>query len=135
VLELRRSKSMLLEAAATDPNRRSVGSFFLNPVVSASEAQRMRELASELPQYPQADGRVKLSAAWLIERSGTQKGERHGAVGVSSRHCLALVHHGAGTSALLLDLAAELRARVRRSFGIELELEPVRVGFDAETLA
>jgi UDP-N-acetylmuramate dehydrogenase len=131
VLELRRNKSMLLEAAATDPNRRSVGSFFLNPVVSANEAERVRAQASELPQYPQADGSVKLSAAWLIERSGTLKGERHGAVGVSSRHCLALVHHGGGTTAALLELAAELRARVRRSFGIELVLEPVRLGFDA----
>jgi UDP-N-acetylmuramate dehydrogenase len=131
VLELRRNKSMLLEAAASDPNRRSVGSFFLNPIVPASEAQRMRALTAELPQYPQANGSVKLSAAWLIEHSGTRKGERHGAVGVSSRHCLALVHHGGGTTDALLDLAAELRARVRRSFGIELELEPVRLGFDA----
>jgi UDP-N-acetylmuramate dehydrogenase len=86
---------------------------------------------SELPQYPQADANVKLSAAWLIERSGTHKGERHGAVGVSSRHCLALVHHGGGTTRALLDLASELRARVQRCFGIELELEPVRLGFDA----
>lgn len=140
VLELRRNKSMLLEAATNDPNRRSVGSFFLNPVVSAGEAQRVCELArargaikdaSELPQYPQTDGTVKLSAAWLIERSGTHKGERHGAVGVSSRHCLALVHHGGGTTQALLDLATELRARVQRCFGIELELEPVRLGLDA----
>lgn len=137
VLELRRDKSMLLEAGSGDPNRRSVGSFFLNPVVSASEAQRVCELAlargaikdaTELPQYTQADGTVKLSAAWLIERSGTHKGERHGAVGVSSRHCLALVHHGGGTTQALLDLAAELRRRVQRSFGLDLELEPVRLG-------
>ena len=130
VLELRRNKSMLLEAESSDPNRRSVGSFFLNPVVSASEAARVRELAGELPQYPQTDGTVKLSAAWLIEHAGTHKGERHGAVGVSSRHCLALVHHGGGTTRALLDLADALRARVRHSFGIELEQEPVRLGFD-----
>lgn len=131
VLELRRNKSMLLEAASTDPNRRSVGSFFLNPIVSTSEAARVRALAGELPQYPQADGTVKLSAAWLIERSGTHKGERHGAVGVSSRHTLALVHHGGGTTRALLDLAAELRARVQKSFGVELEIEPQRLGSDA----
>jgi len=131
VLELRRNKSMLLEAASHDPNRRSVGSFFLNPVVSASEAERVRANAGELPQYPQADGTVKLSAAWLIEHAGTHKGERHGAVGVSSKHCLALVHHGGGTTRALLDLAAELRARVHDRFGIALELEPVRLGFDA----
>lgn len=143
VLDLRRSKSMLLERASTDPNRRSVGSFFLNPIVSASEAERVCQVAlqsglikdpSELPQYPQADARVKLAAAWLIERSGTQKGERHGAVGISSRHTLALVHHGAGTTQALLDLAERVRARVQHSFGIELELEPVRLGFDATVL-
>ena len=130
VLALRRNKSMLLEAGSTDPNRRSVGSFFLNPVVSASEAQRMSEQASGLPQYPQADGTVKLSAAWLIEHAGTSKGERHGAVGVSSRHCLALVHHGGGSTHALLELAAELRGRVQKRFGLALELEPVRLGFD-----
>jgi UDP-N-acetylmuramate dehydrogenase len=136
VLELRRNKSMLLEATASDPNRRSVGSFFLNPIVSASEAARVSELArqsgaSELPQYPQADGSVKLAAAWLIERSGTHKGERHGAVGISTRHTLALVHHGGGTTRALLELAELVRARVQASFGIVLELEPVRLGFDA----
>ena len=137
VLELRRGKSMLLE---NDENRRSVGSFFMNPIVSASEAQRVCDVAaqrglinraSELPQYPQADARVKLSAAWLIERSGTHKGERHGAVGISTKHCLALVHHGGGTTRALLELAEQVRARVQHSFGIELELEPVRLGFDA----
>jgi UDP-N-acetylmuramate dehydrogenase len=140
VLELRRSKSMLLEATSSDANRRSVGSFFLNPVVSTSEAARVCELArargaiandSELPQYPQPDGSLKLSAAWLIERSGTAKGERHGAVGVSSRHTLALVHHGGGSTRELLALAELLRERVQTSFGIDLELEPVRLGFDS----
>jgi UDP-N-acetylmuramate dehydrogenase len=137
VLELRRNKSMLLE---NDENRRSVGSFFMNPIVAASEAERVCELAlqrslikhaSELPQYPQADARVKLSAAWLIERSGTHKGERHGAVGISTKHCLALVHHGGGSTHALLELAEQVRARVQHSFGIALELEPVRLGFDA----
>jgi UDP-N-acetylmuramate dehydrogenase len=141
VLALRRDKSMLLEAASTDPNRRSVGSFFLNPVLSSTEAERLAELAltrgligapSELPQYPQPDARVKLAAAWLIERSGTHKGERHGAVGISSRHSLALVHHGGGTTRALLDLADQVRARVQQSFGVELDLEPVRLGFEPD---
>jgi UDP-N-acetylmuramate dehydrogenase len=137
VIELRRNKSMLLES---DENRRSVGSFFMNPIVSAGEAARVCDAAvergliaqaSELPRYPQADGSVKLAAAWLIERSGTHKGERHGAVGISTKHCLALVHHGGGTTRALLDLAELVRARVQHTFGIELELEPVRLGFDA----
>jgi UDP-N-acetylmuramate dehydrogenase len=134
VLELRRSKSMLLEAAASDPNRRSVGSFFLNPVVSVAEAERVVALArsrnlGEPPQYPQADGTLKLSAAWLIERAGTLKGERHGAVGISSKHTLALIHHGGGSTRALLELAELVRERVKRSFGIELEPEAVHLGF------
>jgi len=137
VLGLRRGKSMLLDAA--DPNSRSVGSFFMNPVLSAEAALRVLQTSlaqgviadeSALPRYPQPDGRVKLSAAWLIERSGTHKGERRGPVGVSSRHSLALVHHAGGTSAALLALAAELQARVRATFGVELEREPVLLGFD-----
>ena len=137
VLTLRRGKSMLLDAA--DPNSRSVGSFFTNPIVSPDLAERVLQTAlarglvadaSALPRYPQADGRVKLSAAWLIERAGTHKGERRGPVGVSSRHSLALVHHGGGTSAALLDLASELQARVRNMFDVELEREPVLLGFD-----
>jgi UDP-N-acetylmuramate dehydrogenase len=139
VLSLRRSKSMLLEPGSSDPNRRSVGSFFLNPVVCASEAQRIAQLAQERgwldaagswPQYPQPDGSVKLSAAWLIERSGTQKDERRGPVGISSRHCLALVHHGGGTTQALLELADEVQQRVRACFGVQLDPEPVRLGFD-----
>jgi UDP-N-acetylmuramate dehydrogenase len=135
VLGLRRGKSMLIEPGAE--NRRSVGSFFLNPIVTASEARALVDRAleqgsiaraEELPQYPQPDGRLKLSAAWLIERSGTRKGERHGAVGVSSRHTLALVHHGDGTSRELLELAERVRARVRQAFALELRLEPVLLG-------
>jgi len=137
VLGLRRGKSMLLDPA--DPNRRSVGSFFMNPVVSPQLAERVLQVALDagmiadaaaLPRYPQPDGRLKLSAAWLIERAGIQKGERHGAVGVSSRHTLALVHHGGGSSAELLQLAASVQERVHTTFGIELAREPVLLGFD-----
>lgn len=137
VLGLRRGKSMLLDPA--DPNGRSVGSFFMNPIVppevadsvlQTARAQGLISDAGALPRYPQADGRVKLSAAWLIERAGTHKGERRGPVGVSSRHTLALVHHGGGTTAALLALAAELAERVRAVFGVTLEREPVLLGFD-----
>jgi UDP-N-acetylmuramate dehydrogenase len=116
-----------------------VGSFFTNPVVEPEVAERVLHAAlaaglitepGALPRYPQPDGRVKLSAAWLIERSGTHKGERHGPVGVSSRHTLALVHHGGGSSAQLLALAARVSERVLETFGIALSREPVLLGFD-----
>jgi len=134
VLSLRRKKSMVIDPA--DENRRSVGSFFTNPIVSAAEADGVAASAlaaglvrhaDEVPRYPASSG-VKLAAAWLIEKSGTKKGERRGAVGVSSRHTLALVHHGGGTTAELLALADEIRSRVLRTFGVELAMEPVRVG-------
>lgn len=143
VLSLRRAKSMLHEPGSLDPNRRSVGSFFLNPIVSASEAQRVAALAQArgliatadgLPQFAQPDGRLKLSAAWLIERSGTHKAERRDAVGISSQHCLALVHHGGGSSRALIALAAEVRARVQASFAITLDPEPVMLGFEPADL-
>jgi len=129
VLALRRGKSMVLDA--TDENRRSVGSFFTNPVVDAATfaAVTDRALAASPgqtpPSWPQADGRIKLAAAWLIEHSGTRRGERHGAVGVSRRHTLALVHHGGGTTAALLELADRVADRVHATFGVTLEREPV----------
>jgi UDP-N-acetylmuramate dehydrogenase len=138
VLSLRRAKSMVIDADdAGAPNRRSVGSFFMNPIVSADEADRLtRRLvvegvvadAAAVPRFPAAADRVKLSAAWLIERAGFVKGYREGAVGISSRHALALVHHGGGTTAALLALADHIRDTVERRFGVRLAREPVVVG-------
>ncbi|MGB8330007.1 MAG: UDP-N-acetylmuramate dehydrogenase [Polyangiales bacterium] len=131
VLDLRRRKSMIIDPA--DPNHRSAGSFFLNPIVSAAEAQRVIERAirdhlvatpGEVPQHPMGDGKVKLAAGWLIENAGIAKGSRRGAIGVSTKHALALVHHGGGTTADLLVFADEIQARVRDRFGIELQREP-----------
>lgn len=131
VLELRRRKSMVLDP--DDPNHRSAGSFFLNPVVAASDADRLVEQAvrenlvaspGEVPRYPTPDGKVKLAAGWLIEKAGIAKGTRRGAIGVSTRHALALVHHGGGTTAQLLGFAEEIRARVQGRFGVALEREP-----------
>ena len=131
VRDLRRSKSMILEP--DDPNRRSAGSFFLNPIVTAAESERIVELAvrenraptpADVPRYPLRNGQVKLAAGWLIEKAGIEKGTRRGAIGVSSNHALALVHHGGGTTAELLALADEIRTRVREQFGVELEQEP-----------
>jgi UDP-N-acetylmuramate dehydrogenase len=136
VRQLRRGKSMLLDDPA-DENRRSVGSFFTNPMVSPAEAAASEARAiglgvlvppARMPQFPGPDGRVKLSAAWLIERAGFLKGHRQGAVGISSRHALALVHHGGGTTAELLELARAIRDAVHLRFGVELRPEPVFLG-------
>jgi len=132
VIALRRKKSMVLDAF--DPNRRSAGSFFTNPIVSSETAERVvaRALAagivkapSEVPRWPEKDGRVKLAAGWLIERAGVVKGTRVGNVGISTAHALALVHHGGGTTTELLALADDVRRKVREAFGVELEREPV----------
>ncbi len=131
VRALRRQKSMLIEP--NDPNRRSAGSFFLNPVVALADADRLVEQAineklvsaiDEVPRYAAEGAQVKLAAGWLIEKAGVAKGTRRGAMGVSSKHALALVHHGGGTTAELLAFADEIRARVLDRFGVTLEREP-----------
>jgi UDP-N-acetylmuramate dehydrogenase len=125
VLAIRRSKSMVLDP--DDPNRRSCGSFFVNPIVSAGEADRLAALGlmPPMPRWPQADGRVKLSAAWLIERAGFPRGYRKGAVGLSSRHALALVAHDGARARDVLALARRLQEAVRARFGVALVPEPV----------
>lgn len=132
VIALRRGKAMVLDAS--DPNTRSAGSFFTNPIVSSTATADViaRALsrgtvknASEVPTFPQPDGRVKLAAGWLIERAGVTKGLRRGPVGISDKHALALVHHGGGTARELLALADEVALRVREVWGVELEREPV----------
>jgi UDP-N-acetylmuramate dehydrogenase len=132
VLALRGQKSMLL--AADGENSRSAGSFFLNPLLHPAEADALEQRAravgallgeESLPRFPGADGRDKIPAAWLIERAGFAKGTRRGAFGISSRHSLALVHHGGGTTRDLLAFADEIQAEVASRFGIELQPEPV----------
>jgi UDP-N-acetylmuramate dehydrogenase len=126
VLGLRRGKSMVLDPS--DPNTRSAGSFFMNPVVPrdafADLQVRWQALGGtgRLPAFP-SDAGVKLSAAWLVEQAGFAKGYRRGGVGVSSRHSLALVNYG-GTAAELIALADEIAATVKERFGVRLEMEP-----------
>jgi len=131
VLDIRRSKSMVLDPG--DPNRRSAGSFFVNPVVSETQAAAVRERLGDpaMPAYP-AEGGVKLSAAWLIERAGFRRGDRRGRAGISSRHALALVNLGGATAAEIVSLASEIRKKVREASGVTLVPEPVFLGFRDE---
>jgi len=130
VLALRAKKSMVL--APDDPNRRSAGSFFMNPVVSAAEAdavaQRAGVATQAMPRFPAGGGRVKLSAGWLIERAGFPKGTRRGPVGISTAHALALVNLGGARTDQLLGLAAEIQDAVRQRLGVALAREPVLLG-------
>jgi UDP-N-acetylmuramate dehydrogenase len=139
VLAVRRSKSMVIDTA--DPNRRSVGSFFVNPSVTTEQAdeieQRARAAAFEaqpMPRYPVGD-RIKLSAAWLIERAGFVKGTTEGAVGISTRHALAIVNRGGANAAEILGFARRVRDAVAERFGVALAAEPVLIGFSEEESA
>lgn len=132
ILQIRGSKSMLLDA--DDPNAKSAGSFFTNPIVSQDQAQEVRKRAADagdglMPEFKADHARVKLSAAWLIERAGFAKGYTQGRVGLSSKHCLALTNRGHATSAELIRLAATVRAGVLDKFAVKLVPEPVFVGF------
>jgi UDP-N-acetylmuramate dehydrogenase len=137
ILEIRGSKSMVIRP--DDPDARSAGSFFRNPFVPedlarrAEEAARLRGSLSRteiMPKYPMPDGRVKLSAAWLIERAGFTKGYQRGRVGLSSHHTLALINRGGATAEELLGLMRLIQSAVHNIFGVELVPEPVFVGFE-----
>jgi len=126
VLRIRRSKSMVVEAG--DPNRRSCGSFFLNPVVTAERLRAIEERVGRsvaMPRWPDREGRIKLSAAWLIERAGFQRGHREGNAGLSSRHALAIVCHEGARAEDVIALARRVRDAVHERFGVRLEPEPV----------
>ena len=126
VLGLRRGKGMVLDAG--DPDTRSAGSFFTNPVLTAEQWEDVRARLGQVPGHPGPDGTVKVSAAWLISRSGFAKGHGHGPVGLSTKHVLALTNRGGGTTAQLLALAREVRDGVREATGVTLVNEPVIVG-------
>jgi UDP-N-acetylmuramate dehydrogenase len=125
VLALRSGKGMVLDAA--DHDTWSAGSFFTNPLLAVEEAAR---LPADAPRWPQPDGTVKTSAAWLIEHAGFGKGYGHGPVCLSTKHTLALTNRGSAMTADLLALAREVRDGVERSFGVRLVPEPVLVGVD-----
>lgn len=129
VLSIRRSKAMVIDAA--DPDSKSVGSFFKNPIVPVEQVSKIATAAGvdEPPVFDAGDGKMKLSAAWLIEMAGFHKGYRRGRAAISTRHSLALVNLGGATARELITLKDEIQDRVALKFGISLETEPVLVGF------
>ena len=123
VIAIRRRKGMVLDPA--DPDTRSDGSFFMNPIVPAAEVPPV-----EMPRFPAGEGLVKLSAAWLIEHAGFAKGTIRGNVGLSSKHTLAIVNRGGGTAAEVIAFAREIQQGVRERFGVEIRPEPAFIGFE-----
>jgi UDP-N-acetylmuramate dehydrogenase len=121
VLGLRRGKGMVIDPG--DPDSVSAGSFFTNPILDPAEYAL---LPGDPPGWPEPDGRIKTSAAWLIERAGFERGYGNGHAGISTKHTLALINRGEATTAELLDLARTIAAGVRETFGVELRPEPVR---------
>ena len=137
VIELRQRKGMVIDPA--DPDTRSVGSFFVNPVLDADAMARVEAAArarcgpdTRVPRFRSGqagDGLVKVPAAWLIERAGFGKGYSPGdGARISSKHTLALVNSGSASTAGLMALAREIRDGVRDTFGVSLAPEPVLVG-------
>ena len=133
VLSIRRGKSMVVDAQDIDSH--SAGSFFVNPVVTKTEYENIRRGAPDdrgeshrMPAFEIDDGRIKLSAAWLIERAGFYRGYVHGNVGLSSKHSLAIINRGGGTAKEVMELADKIQKAVKDTFGIELIPEPVFVG-------
>ncbi|MGH9457959.1 MAG: UDP-N-acetylmuramate dehydrogenase [Thermoanaerobaculia bacterium] len=138
VIAIRKKKGMVLDPA--DPDTRSDGSFFTNPIVGEEDYREVarRALALDagltedrIPAFPAGEGLVKLSAAWLIERAGFTKGYGDGRVGLSTKHTLAIVNRGGGTAAEVLALMGTIQRTVAQRFGVLVTPEPNFVGFEA----
>lgn len=127
VLEIRRAKSMVVDP--NDPNSRSAGSFFKNPIVSAVKLDELRATADNVPFFAFGDS-FKVPAAWLIEHAGYSKGFGCGNAAISENHTLAIVNRGGASSAEIIVLMRTIQEGVSRRFGIDLMPEPTFVGFD-----
>jgi len=131
VRSIRSRKGMLI--SVDDPDSRSAGSFFKNPIVPPAEYERIAALPiskdQEPPSFPAPAGTIKMSAAWLVERSGFQKGFTDGRVGISRKHSLAIVNRGDATASDVLRLKNKVQEGVFQTFGVRLQPEPVFVGF------
>jgi UDP-N-acetylmuramate dehydrogenase len=126
VLAIRRRKGMVIDAA--DPDTRSVGSFFMNPVVERAAFERI----APAPHYLMENDTVKIPAAWLIEQSGFTRGHADGRVGLSTKHPLAIVNRGGATAGDVIHLARGIKTAVLDRFGVALHPEPIFVGFDGD---
>lgn len=127
VLDLRRSKSMVLNSA--DPDAQSAGSFFTNPLLSAEQAANLPAAA---PRWPASQGQIKTSAAWLIEQAGFVRGFRAGSAGISAKHTLALTTQSPASATDVIALARHIIDSVDHAFGIVLSVEPTLVGLSLE---
>jgi len=130
VLAVRRRKGMVLDAADADTH--SVGSFFVNPILTGDHRERIASVSGQpVPGFGRSDGRVKVPAAWLIEHAGFSRGTVDGAAGISSKHTLALINRGGATAADIVRLAVRIKRTVADRFGVLLRPEPVFLGFAA----
>jgi UDP-N-acetylmuramate dehydrogenase len=131
VRKIRAGKGMLITAG--DDDCRSAGSFFKNPILSADQYQALTLRAAtknlQIPSYPALDAQRKVSAAWLVEHSGFNRGYGTGPVGISRKHALAIVNRGNATAADIVAFKEDIQQRVEEIWGILLEPEPVFVGF------
>ena len=125
ILQLRGRKGMLIDAG--DVNSNSAGSFFVNPILNKEIADK---LPADAPRWPQTDGRIKTSAAWLMEHAGVNKGEKLAGAQISNKHVLALTNSGDATAGDIVELAKMARAKVFEKFGVKLEAEVQLVGLD-----
>jgi len=132
VLAIRRTKSMVIDPA--DPNRRSCGSFFTNPIIAREALADVERRVADatMPRWAQPDGRIKLSAAWLIERAGFRRGQREGPVGLSTRHALAIVAHDGARAADVVAFARRVQTIITDRFAVRLTPEPVFWGVDGD---
>lgn len=131
VLDIRRAKSMVIDA--DDPNSKSAGSFFKNPIVSAAKLAGLQDRFPQIVSFPSGNA-AKLSAAWLIENAGFHKGYTLGRVGISTNHSLALVNQGGAKASEIIELKDRVQAAVREKFGIDLIPEPLFVGFESSAI-
>ena len=112
-----------------DPNSKSAGSFFKNPIIERKELSEIQTALPDVPFFEVGD-KVKIPAAWLIERAGYCRGFVLGNAGISENHTLALINRGNSTAAEMIRLKEMIQAAVEARFGITLSPEPVFVGFD-----
>lgn len=143
-IRLRKGMVIVSDGPANHSECRSAGSFFKNPVVSNEAFAQLEAAAREqglihngerVPSFPAANGKVKVPAAWLIERAGFQKGYAKGRVGISSKHTLAIINRGGATAVEVFALVREIKTQVRNKFEIELFPEPLFIGFALSALA